>query len=338
MMPQNYRQLRSALCWLVLAVAAAVAAPPGGTQASPPTTGHTDPARRPEPVEYRDELGRRVLLRGVPQRIVSLAPSLTETLFALGLGDRVAGVTNYCDYPPEASTRPRVGGPINPDLEQIVSLHPDVVLATRSINRHETVTALDRLGVAVYTTDPRTVEDVVASTRRLGQLLGAEERGDALAASLDERLAELAHRLAGHAPRRVFFVVWTDPIISTGPHTFLADALRHAGAESVVKSDQDWPQINIEEILRQEPDYLVFTAAHPDDAQSTINEVRKRPGWSSLAAVRADHFVVVSDALARPAPRMVDAIEELAHKVHADLFPAAPAPAGARPAAPRGAL
>ena len=338
MMPQNYRQLRSALCWLVLAAAAAVAAPPGGTQASPPATGHTDPARRPEPVEYRDELGRRVLLRGVPQRIVSLAPSLTETLFALGLGDRVAGVTNYCDYPPEASTRPRVGGPINPDLEQIVSLHPDVVLATRSINRHETVTALDRLGVAVYTTDPRTVEDVVASTRRLGQLLGAEERGDALAASLDERLAELAHRLAGHAPRRVFFVVWTDPIISTGPHTFLADALRHAGAESVVKSDQDWPQINIEEILRQEPDYLVFTAAHPDDAQSTINEVRKRPGWSSLAAVRADHFVVVSDALARPAPRMVDAIEELAHKVHADLFPAAPAPAGARPVAPRGLL
>jgi len=337
-MRQNYWQLRSALCWLVLAAAAAVAAPLGGTQASPPAAGHTDPARPSEPAEYRDELGRRVLLRGVPQRIVSLAPSLTETLFALGLGDRVAGVTNYCDYPPEALTRPRVGGPINPDLEQIVSLHPDVVLATRSINRQETVTALDRLGIAVYTTDPRTVEDMVASTRRLGQLLGAEERGNTLAASLDERLAELARRLAGHAPRRVFFVVWTDPIISTGPHTFLADALRHAGAESVVTSDQDWPQINIEEILRQEPDYLVFTAAHPDDAQSTINEVRKRPGWSSLAAVRADHFVVVSDALARPAPRMVDAIEELAHKLHADLFPAAPAPTGAHPAAPRGLL
>jgi len=318
-----------ALRWL--AVVAVAAALPAFSQAGSPATMPAEPAARPQPVEYRDELGRRVVLRGTPQRIVSLAPSITETLFALNLGERVAGVTNYCDYPAEALTRPRVGGPINPDLEQIVSLHPDLVVATRSLNRQETVTALERLGMAVYTTDPRTVEEVVASTRRLGKLLGADARGEELAATLEERLADLAHRLAGHAPRRVFFVVWTDPIISTGPHTFLADALRHAGAESVVTTDQDWPHINIEEVLRQNPEYLVFSGTHPEDPQTLIAGLRKRAGWSSLEAVRAGHFAIVSDALSRPAPRIVDAIEDLARQLHPDLFPPPPTPAATPP-------
>jgi len=272
-------------------------------------------------------MGRLVRVRATPQRIVSLAPSLTETVFALDLGDRIAGVTDYCDYPAEARTRARVGGPINPNLEQVVSLHPDVVLATRALNRPETVEALDRLGIPVYTTDPRTVEDVIASTRRLGKLLGAEIRAESLAASMEQRLAELARRLSGRPPRRVFFVVWTDPIITTGAHTFLADALHRAGAESVISVSQDWPQISIEEVLRQNPEYLVFSGTHPDDPQSTINALRKRVGWSSMEAVREGHFAIVSDALDRPAPRLLDAIEDLAHQLHPDAFPAAPAPA-----------
>lgn len=322
--------------WLAMAVAAAL---PAFAQAGSPANVAADGTAHPAPVEVEvhDELGRRVLLHGAPQRILSLAPSLTETLFALELGDRVAGVTNYCDYPPEALKKPRVGGPINPDLEQIVLLHPDLVLATRALNRADTVTALERLGLTVYATDPRTVDEVIASTRRLGKVLGAEARGDALGASLEERLAALSRKLAGHAPRRVFFVVWTDPIISTGPHTFIADALRHAGAESVITVEQDWPQINIEEVLRQNPEYLVFSGTHPEDPQSTIKDLSKRPGWSSLEAVRARRFAVVSDALSRPAPRIVDAIEDLARQLHPDLFPAAPAPAAPGPA-PRGGM
>jgi len=277
-------------------------------------------------VEFHDDLGRLVRLPAAPQRIVSLAPSLTETVFALDLGDRLAGVSDFCDYPPEALTRPRVGGPINPNLEQIVSLHPDVVLATRAMNRRESVEALERLGIPVYATDARTVDDVIASTRRLGRVLGAQARGESLAADMEQRLSGLARRLAGRPARRVFFVVWLDPIISTGPHTFLADALRRAGAKSVVTAPQDWPQISIEEVLRQNPDYLVFSGAHPDDPQSSINSLQRRPGWSSLQAVRENHFAVVSDALDRPAPRMLDAIEDLARQLHPDAFPTAPAP------------
>jgi iron complex transport system substrate-binding protein len=298
-----------------LAVAAALGAQ---AQSAPSPVDPKDGARL---VEIRDELGRTVRLPAVPQRIVSLAPSLTETVFALELGDRLVGVTDYCDYPPEARTRARVGGPINPNLEQIVSLHPDVVLATRALNRRETVEALDRLGFAVYTTDPHTVEEVIASTRGLGKALGTEPHAEALAESLERRLAELQKRLAGRTPKRVFFVVWADPIISVGPHTFLADALRRAGAQSVVETPQDWPVLSIEEVLRQNPDFLVLAGTHPHDAQSTLEDLRERVGWRSLDSVRQGHFAIVSDALTRPAPRLIDAIEELARQLHPDAFP-----------------
>jgi len=330
-MKRNSNATRAAAGWILLAT---LAAPQSGAQASPPAPTTPVPAKAVERfVEFHDDLGRLVRIPAVPQRIVSLAPSLTETVFALELGGRLSGVTDFCDYPPEARTRARVGGPINPNLEQIVSLRPDVVLATKALNRPETVEALDRLGIPVYTTDPRTVEDVVSSTRRLGEVLGARSQGESLAAAMEQRLAELARRLAGRPPRRVFFVVWLDPIISTGPHTFLADALRHAGAESVVSVTQDWPQINIEEVLRQNPEYLVFAGAHQDDPQGAIDTLKKRPGWSSLDAVREGHFAVVSDALDRPAPRLLDAIEDLARQLHPNAFPHAPAPPGG--AAPR---
>jgi cobalamin transport system substrate-binding protein len=309
----NQTRLRAAANWILFAALAAHA------QAAPPAR----PAERL--VEFHDDLGRVVRVPTTPQRIVSLAPNLTETVFALELGDRLAGVTDFCDYPPEARSHARVGGPINPNLEQIVSLHPDVVLATKAVNRRETVEALDRLGIPVYATDPRTVEDVISSTRRLGKVLGAEARGEALAADMEKRLSELARRLAGRSLRRVFFVVWPDPLITTGPHTFLADALRRAGGESVITVEQEWPQIDLEELLRQNPDYLVFSGTHPDDPQSTIISLEKRPGWSSLEAVRERHYAVVSDALARPAPRLLDAIEDLARQLHPEAFPAPPA-------------
>jgi len=325
------KRVRIALCWVLLAPLAAHA------QAASAVPAPAAPAHPAETiVELHDDLGRVVRLPAVPQRIVSLAPSLTETVFALDLGSHLAGVTDYCDYPPEARTHARVGGPINPNIEQIVALHPDVVLATRAMNRLETVEALDRLGVPVYATDARSVEDVIASTRRLGKVLGAEARAESLAAEMQQRLAELARRLAGRPPRRVLFVVWTDPIISTGQHTFLADALRRAGAESVVNVPQDWPQISIEEVLHQNPEYLVFSGTHPEDPQSTINTLRKRAGWSSLEAVREGHFAVVSDALARPAPRLLDAIEDLARQLHPDAFPSGPSQKAREPGAPQG--
>jgi iron complex transport system substrate-binding protein len=270
--------------------------------------------------EVVDELGRTIRVPQSIQRIVSLAPSLTETVYALGLQDRLVGDTDYCDYPKDAQNKTKVGGAINPSLEQIVALRPDLVLVTKSLNRLETVHALSDLGIPSYATDPHTVQQIVTSTQHLANLLGASEAGASLAADLNRHLSELQQKLLPYPPRRVFFIVWAEPLISVGQNTFIADALRHAGAVSVVESSQDWPQMSLEEVVRQQPDFLVFAPSHADSAQNDFDGLAERPGWRGLDAVRDHRLATISDAVNRPAPRIVSAIEDLARQLHPEAF------------------
>ncbi len=287
----------------------------------------TAPTTLPAGRELTDEIGRRVQIPQQVDRVVSLAPNLTEIVFALGAGNHLAGDTDFCDYPPEALQKPHVGGPVTPNLEEVVSLMPDLVLATKSINRRETVNALDRIGLPVYVTDPHSVEEMIASVEHLGNALGTEKSAAALAEDLRGRLAELDHRLAGSVPRRVLFVVWTDPLISVGRDTFIADALRRAGGRSVVETKAEWPHVSMEEIVRLQPEVLVFASAHAGDTQRDIDALRSRPGWKNLEAMKSGNVVVVSDAINRPAPRIVDAIERLARALHPEAFTTSAAPA-----------
>jgi iron complex transport system substrate-binding protein len=286
------------------------------------TAGQTSAAHAALPAgrELTDEIGRKVQIPREVDRVVSLAPNLTEIVFALGDGNHLAGDTDYCDYPAEAVQKPHVGGPVNPNLEEIVSLMPDLVLATKSINRRETVNALDHIGLPVYVTDPHSVEEMIASVEHLGSALGAEKSAAILAEELRGRLSDLDHRLAGGAPRRVLFVVWTDPLISVGRGTFIADALRRAGGRSVVETKAEWPHVSLEEIVRLQPEVVVFASAHAGDTQRDIDALRTRPGWKNLEAMKHGNVVVVSDAINRPAPRMVDAIERLARALHPAAF------------------
>jgi iron complex transport system substrate-binding protein len=274
--------------------------------------------------DYVDEVGRTVRVPQPVQRIVSLAPSLTETIYALGLQDRLVGDTDYCDYPPDAQKKTKVGGAINPSLEQIVALRPDLVLVTKSLNLIGTVHALDNLGVSSYGTDPHTVQEIISSTERLAGVLGVPEAGAALGADLEHHLAELQQRLNGLPPRRVLFIVWSDPLISAGKNTFIADALRLAGATSIVDSAQDWPHMSLEEVVRLQPDFLIFAESHSDSGQNQFDVVAERPGWRGLDAVRNRRFAVISDAVNRPAPRIVSAIEDLARQLHPEAFSAHP--------------
>ena len=267
-----------------------------------------------------DGVGRRVEIPAQVKRVVTLAPDLTETIYALGLQEKLAGDTNFCDTPPAAKLKPHVGTAQNPSLEAILALRPDVVFASTSINRRETVDALAKLGLAVYTTNPHTVRGTLDSIASLAGLMGAEAPGQALIARLQARLDALRMRVADLPLAHVLFVVWEDPLITIGQNTFIADALRWAGAESVILADQNWPQISFEEVVRLQPDYIVFTSNHSGESKAMLAKLRSQQAWSGLRAVEMGHVVEISDEIARPSAGIVNAIEELARDVHPEAF------------------
>jgi iron complex transport system substrate-binding protein len=306
-------RVRIALCaavaaWLVFASPSCAQTPTPVSAASPLFR------------EVTDEAGRTVRIPQPVRRIISLAPSLTETVYALGLQDRLVGDTDFCDYPADAKTKTKVGGAINPSLEQIAALHPDLVLVTKGLNRLETVHSLDTLGIPSYATDPHTVDQIITSSRNLADVLGAPEAGAAIASEMQHRLAELQERIGALPAKRVLFAVWTEPLISVGKDTFIADALRRAGAISIVDSLQDWPQVNLEEVARLQPDFLVFAASHSETAPRDVEVLATLPAWKIIDAVRNRRYAVISDAVNRPAPRIVAAIEDLARQLHPEAF------------------
>lgn len=304
----------------VLAIALAVL---GGlaTALWPHSQARKPPAGSTGVVWVNDETGRAVAVPQPVRRIVSLAPNLTETLFALGLGDRVVGVTDFCDYPPEAASREHVGGPVSPNLEKVAALRPDLVVATKAGgNRLSTVHSLETLGLAVFATDPHSVDEVIASTERLGEVAGANDSGRLVGAGLRRRLTEVGERLSGSELTRVLLVVWPEPLITVGRNTFIADALRRAGAENVIQTAQDWPNASLEEVARQRPEYLIFASDHSEQADRQIAELGGLPGWRSLEAMRNKRVIVLSEAIARPAPRLVEVIELLARTLHPERF------------------
>lgn len=267
-----------------------------------------------------DHIGRRVEVPSRPLRIVSLAPSLTETLFALGAGNRVVGVTDYCDYPAEAKTKAKVGGMINPNLERLVALKPDLTLLAKEVgNRKETLETLERLGVPAYVVETSRLEAIPKSIRDLGRLVGESANGDALAADLDRHIASVRAAVHGVAPRRVLFLIWLQPLVTVGRETFLDDLMESAGAVSVSRGQsQAWPRLSAEEVIRQDPEYILVPQS--PDFSPTREDLARVPGWKDIAAVRNDHILYLNEAIQKPGPRIADMLESLARALHPEAF------------------
>jgi iron complex transport system substrate-binding protein len=267
-----------------------------------------------------DGAGRRVEVPRRVRRVVSLAPNVTDILYAVGAGSRVVGITNFTKLPQNSPKKPSVGDPLDPSIEKIVSLKPDLVFVSETINRLQTVESLGRLGIPVYSTNAQTVEGMLATIERVAALVGVKPAGEKLAERLQARLGALHERLKGHKPKRVLFVAWRNPLITTGRDTFLADALRWAGARNVVQVREHWPHVSLEEIVHLQPQELIF----PGQGSGTAAEIRRallhQPGWRELDAVRRGHLLVVSSAIDRPSPALVSVIERLAHELHPAAF------------------
>ena len=276
-----------------------------------------------------DQTGRHVNVPDHPQRLISLAPSITETIYALGLGDRIVGDTTYCDYPPQARLKPHVGALLNPSLEKIVALKPDLVLGTADSNRRETADQLERLGIPLYGLSAHSVKDTLSSIEDLGQVLDQDTRARTLVASLGHRVEVVKGSVANLPRPKVLFVVWYQPLITAGPHSFIADAIRIAGGDSISDDlSQDWPRLSLEDALHRDPDIILFSKS--ESFSPALDQFQHLPGWKDFRAVKNHRLYFVSDTINRPSPRLIDALEEVAHILHP--LPTAPA---SSPEAPR---
>jgi ABC-type hemin transport system substrate-binding protein len=258
-----------------------------------------------------------------PQRIVSLTPALTEILFAVGAGDRVVGVTQYCDYPPAAKAKPKVGGYVNPSVESVLALKPDLVLVSPGPGNRDAALAMQRAGLRLEIVRAETVEESLAAIEGVARIVGVETAGRDLAASVRARLDAVVKRVLA-APRvRTLFCVQTDPIIAAGRDTLPSQLLELAGGSNVVAAVR-YPRLDVEAVAAARPELILQArmdvangAAHEEDA------FWKR--WPAIPAVARGRVVVLPDDLAlRPGPRVADAAEELAAILHGEAAGAAP--------------
>src|SRR5271157_4031905 len=263
----------------------------------------------------KDQTGRSVNVPNNPHRLVSLAPNITEIVYALGLGDELVGDTDYCDFPPQAKNKPHVGTMVNPSLERIVALKPDLALGTPEANRRETADQLERLGIPLYGVTASTLAGTLASMEDLGQILGHVAEARSLVAKLQVRIDSVEKRIAGQPKPKVLFVVWYRPLITVGPNSFVADVIRAAGGVPIGENLKgEWPRLTLEELLPRNPDVILLPKT--ESFSPTEDEFRRLPGWKELGAVKEGHMYFVSETIMRPGPRLVDALEELAGVLH----------------------
>lgn len=271
--------------------------------------------------EVVDEVGRRVRVPDRIQRIVSLAPNLTEIVFALGLENELVGVTDFCDFPPEAKRKAKVGGMINPSLEVILALRPDLILATVEGNRAETVSNLERLGLPIFVVKLRGLQGLFSSIEKLGEVTGRDEAARALVQQLQGRVGEVVRRVKGLSRPRVLYLVWPEPPIVPGKGTLIDDLIRLAGGESISgDSSIPYPQYSLEEIVARSPDVIVISSKHGE--KETSNLLQRLHHLRSLPAVRQGriHFLD-GDLVNRPGPRIVEGLLLLARLIHPEAFP-----------------
>jgi iron complex transport system substrate-binding protein len=250
-----------------------------------------------------------------PQRIVSLTPALTEILFAVGAGDRVVGVTQYCDFPPAAKAKPKVGGYINPSVESVLALKPDLVVVSPGPGNRDSALAMQRAGLRLEIVRAETLEESLAAIEGVARTVGVEATGRELAASIRARLDAVTKRVLG-APRvKTLFCLQTDPIIAAGRDTLPSQLLELAGGSNVVAADR-YPRLDVEAVTAAKPE-LILQARMDVSSGAAHNEDAFWKRWPAIPAVAQGRVVVLPDDLAlRPGPRVADAVEELAAILH----------------------
>jgi len=261
--------------------------------------GCSKPADAPAATrEFVDSRGKTVRIVYPPRRIVSIIPSTTELLYAVGAGDQIAGVTTWCDWPPEAKSKPKIGD-IVVDYEKLATLKPDVVVTYWSQTK-KTSADIESKGIPLFSVEPHSFEEIIQALRMLGSMTGHEAEGERAAAELEARVKAV---VAAPGPT-VYFEHSPEPLGTTGPDTWAGDAIKRAGGRNIF--DGGWHLIDWEEVMKRDPDIILMT----HDRKEALE---RRAGWNNLRAVKNKRVYFVAKAnYLYPTPRLVNGLEEAA--------------------------
>lgn len=280
-------------------------------------------APEPLPGTFVDDLGRTVDIEKVPQRIVSLAPSNTEILFALGLEDKLVGVTEFANYPEAAKAKPKIGGFTSVDIERVVSLEPDLVLAT-NIHEGTVIPALEEVGLTVLALAPKTLDRVLANIILVGEITGKSQEATRLVTSLEERIKAITDKtkaLAEAERPRVLYLTWHDPLWTAGLGTLEDELINKAGGENIAHDLTRYKTIDLETVIHRNPQVIIVITGHGEAKDLPFYYVKSEPRLGATEAVMAGRVHQIdADIFVRPTPRMVDGLEQLAKFIHPELF------------------
>jgi len=274
-----------------------------------------------QPGTYTDDMDRAVAIDQIPQRIVSFGPSITEILFALGLEEKVIGVSNYCDYPEAAKLKPKVGDAFNPSLERIVELNPELVLTVKQeqLNRE-----LENLGVTFMVLDPEDIDGILGDIELVGEITGTEKKAEELIKDMQDSISRVV-ALMEDAPRvSVFFILdATDLTLpwTVGTGSFIDALITMAGGENTAGGAVGWVQFSLEQIVSSDPDIIIIQTMAGGIPTVSKEVLEENPTWREMTAVKQGRILLVDgDLVSRPGPRIVQGLEEMAEIIHPELF------------------
>lgn len=274
------------------------------------------------PLTVTDSLGRQVNIQKKPERFVSLAPSNTEILFALGLAQEVVGVTTFCNYPPEAKDKEKVGGFSDPNIEKIVSLKPDLVLAT---SMHEKVVGeLEKLGINVMVLAAKSVQEVMNTIQLVATTAGNTNEADRVIGEMQKKI-DLVKSAVKDIPEgkrvKAFHLVWDEPIMTAGPNTLLHDLITLAGGINIAKdAGQQYPTYSLEVLVAKNPDVIMAPRIHGGGGLDP-EKIKTKTGWNVISAVKNNRvYLLEDDLVSRPGPRIVDGLLEVARALYPERF------------------
>jgi len=268
-----------------------------------------------------DDLGRSVSIVNEPQRIISLAPSNTEILFSLGLGDKVVGVTDYCNYPPEALNKTKIGGFSTPDIEKIVALQPDLILAA-DIDKTEVIPALEGHGLTVFALDPKDLDGILKDISMVGKITGKEKEANELVTQMGNRIRAITDKTKNLEERpRVFYITFHNPLWTVGVGSFIHELVDKSGGVNIFQDIAGNKAVNIELVIARNPEVIIASTGHGAAGGQPFEWAKTESRLQATEARKNNRiYEIDADLVSRSGPRIVDGLEWLAYFIHPEIF------------------